>query len=173
MVYLWRWLWREGVTAPKNTTEPFANTKCETDTSGHLAGCTGRLQIFIITPWRLRPVPLTHFWREVFFWYRWACQACSLVSSERARAITGECIAQCVSPWEFGVCGLAFYMFKSSVFDFFTIYLSAGSFICPLYTQFPYFWWRWWRIVLRIPWPILYSTEPTENTHSCYCHPGI
>lgn len=141
MVYLWRWLWREGGTSHKNTTEPFANTKCETDTGGHLAGCTGRLQIFIITPWDAC-LPLTHSWREVF-WCRWACQACSLESSERARAIPGECAVQSVSPWEFGFCGLASYVLKSSIFNLFTIYLSAGSFIGPLYTQFQYFWRRW------------------------------
>lgn len=131
MVYLWRWLWREGGTSHKNITEPFANTKCETDTGGHLAGCTGRLQTFIITPGRLMPVPLTHSWGEVFFCYRWACQACSLDSSASARAITGDCIAQCVSPWEFGGLWSGFLFVQilhlQSLYHFFicgVIYLS-------------------------------------------------
>lgn len=63
-----------------------------------------------------------------------------LVSSGRAGAITGDCIAQCVSPWKFGGLGLAADMFKSSIFKlFYRLFIFGAIYLTLIHPSFHIF----------------------------------
>lgn len=170
MVYLWRWLWREGGTSHKNPTEPFANTKCETDTGGHLAGCTGRLQILVITPWRFMPPSHTFLERSVLMQVSMpGLQFGQLSESESYSRRVCSSVCQPVGVW-----GLRSGFLRVQILHLQSLY---HLFICGVI-----YWSLIHPVSIFLRAMIKYRVENTmahsiqywaNRKHSCYCHPEI